>query len=251
MTGAPSETPKRALFEELDYQPTELGLLTLRRRVDLSTGQDIHEIKLGDEFLMSSKFVVSEEALATVAIDSIDGDRLNILIGGLGLGYTARAALRSPRVENVIVIEALEPVIQWHREGLLPLGREITRDSRLRLVNADFFACARDVDIGFGPETPKRKYDAILLDIDHSPDQFLNVKNGSFYSFEGLVDVSGHLTSRGVFAMWSNDRPDPAFTERLRAAFGMARAEQVTFYNPLQENEATQCIYLAWRPGDS
>lgn len=247
MIGA-GETPKRALFEELDYQPTELGLLTLRRRVDLSTGMDIHEIKLGDEFLMSSKFVVSEEALATVAIDSIDGEQLQVLVGGLGLGYTARSALRSPRVESVIVIEALEPVIQWHQNGLLPIGNEIIKDPRLRLVHADFFARARDLEIGFDAEVPMRKYDAILLDIDHSPDQFLNTTNGSFYSIEGLVDLSSHLTQRGVFAMWSNDRPDHAFTERLLTAFGMARAEEVTFYNPLQDNQATQCVYLAWRP---
>ncbi|MFN7026103.1 MAG: spermidine synthase, partial [Pseudorhizobium sp.] len=121
-----------SLFAELDYQVTPLGTLILRRRRDPSDDQDIFEIKLNDEFLMSSKFTASEEYLGRVPLKDLHGERLNVVVGGLGLGYTAVAALEDPRVATLLVVEALQPVIEWHQSQMLPLGRILADDARCR-----------------------------------------------------------------------------------------------------------------------
>lgn len=243
--------PMSALFEELDYQVTPLGAISLRRRRDLTTGQDIFEIKLNDEFLMSSKFTVSEEALAKLGLADLEGAGLNIVVGGLGLGYTAVAALENGNVGSMLVVDAMQQVIEWHERGLLPLGKVLAGDKRCRFVHGDFFAMARSPETGFDPLDPGSRFDAILLDIDHSPHQFLHPSNADLYTVEGLRKLAAHLRPGGVFAMWSNDPEDADFTAVLRTVFDAARAEPVVFHNPLQDREAVQCVYVARRKAEA
>ena len=128
-------------FEELDYRLTPIGALSLRRRRELSLGVDVFEIKLGDEYLMSSLFTASEIALARLGLAELSGPGLDVVVGGLGLGYTAQAVLQNEAVKYVLVVEAMDAVINWHETGLLPLGPVLTKDPRCRLVLGDFF-CA-------------------------------------------------------------------------------------------------------------
>src|SRR5207248_11427214 len=128
-------------FEELDYQTTELGELSLRRRrMPSLEGIDVFEIKLNESFLMSSLFHNVEVALAELALVELEGSHFDVVVGGLGLGYTARAALENPAVKSLLVVDALQPVIDWHQRGLVPLGRQLTSDPRCRFVHGDFFA---------------------------------------------------------------------------------------------------------------
>jgi spermidine synthase len=233
-----------ALFEELDYRPTPIGALSLRRRRELSLGVDVFEIKLGDEFLMSSLFTASEIALARLGLAALGGSGLDVLVGGLGLGYTARTVLEHESAGSLIVVEMLEGVIEWHKTGLLPLGAGLVGDARCRLVQGDFFALAAS-EAGFDPDTPGRRFDAVLVDIDHSPEALLDQRSTSFYRPEGLTALTAHLKPGGIFGLWSNDAPDPAFTERLSGVFAEAWAEPVTFHNPLQDRPFTQTVYLA------
>jgi hypothetical protein len=129
-------------FEELDYRPTPIGALSLRKRRELKLGVDVFEIKLGDEFLMSSLFTASEIALARLGLAELSEHGLDVVVGGLGLGYTAKAVLEHQKVASLLVVEALEAVIEWHAEGLVPLGPELTGDLRCRFVQGDFFALA-------------------------------------------------------------------------------------------------------------
>ncbi|WP_412049639.1 spermidine synthase [Hoeflea sp. Naph1] len=232
------------LFEELDYRPTPIGPLVLRRRREARLGVDILEIKLGEEHLMSDLFTASEIALATLGLAARPGEGLDVVVGGLGLGFTAKAALDEPRTGSLIVIEYLEAVIDWHRTGLLPLGPELTGDRRCKLVEGDFFAMARG-EGGFDPDAPGRLFDAILLDIDHSPDALLDQRSESFYQPEGLAALAAHLKPGGVFGLWSDEGTDDSFTNRLAQAFAEAWAEPVTFHNPLQDKPFTQTVYLA------
>ena len=236
-----------ASFEELDYCPTPLGALTLRRRRELKLGVDVFEIKLGEESLMSSLFTESEIALARLGLAGLRGDSLEVVVGGLGLGYTAKAVLEHPAVTSLIVVDALAPVIEWHETGLLPLGSGLTGDPRCRFVHGDFFALA-DSEAGFDPDTPGRRFDAILVDIDHSPELLLDARSRSFYRPDGLRRLKAHLRPGGVFGLWSNDRTDEAFVDRLACVFAQARAEPVTFHNPLQDRPFTQTVYLAKNP---
>ena len=89
----------------------------------LVTGLDIYEIKLGDEFLMSSRFTVAEIELARLGLAALGRADLDVVVGGLGLGYTAQAVLENPSVRSLIVVDALAEVIEWHEQGLLPLGQ--------------------------------------------------------------------------------------------------------------------------------
>ena len=233
-----------AYFEELDYRPTPIGTLTLRRRKELSMGIDVFEIKLGEEYLMSSLFTASEIALARLGLAELSATALDVVVGGLGLGYTAQAVLEHESVKSLIVIEALDAVLDWHTSGLLPLGPGLTGDPRCRFVHGDFFALAAS-DVGFDSADHARRFDAILVDIDHSPDFLLDDRNAAFYQPAGLVSLASHLVPGGVFGLWSNEVPDEAFRQRLLGVFADARAEPVTFYNPLQNREFTQTVYLA------
>src|ERR1022692_1121357 len=146
-------------FEELDYQLTPIGALSLRRRREMSLGVDVFEIKLGDEFLMSSLFTASEIALARLGLAELSGSGLDVVVGGLGLGYTAQAVLEQEAVKSLIVVEALDAVIDWHKTGLLPLGPNLTADPRCRFLRGDFFALAASNE-GFDPNAPARRFDA-------------------------------------------------------------------------------------------
>ena len=146
---------------------------------------------------------------------------------------------------SLIVVEALQPVIDWHTAGLVPLGRELDRDEpRCRFVLGDFFALAAS-EAGFDPAAPGRAFDAVLVDIDHSPDALLDAGNAAFYGEAGLTRLAAHLHPGGVFGLWSNELADDAFTARLARVFADARAEPVTFHNPLQDKPFTQTVYLA------
>jgi spermidine synthase len=230
-------------FEELDFRPTPMGALSLRRRRQLSTGVDIYEIKLGDEFLMSSLFTVAEIALARLGLGALDRTDLDVMVGGLGLGYTAQAVLEDSRVQSLIVVDALAEVIEWHERGLLPLGEMLTADPRCRLVHGDFFALSRAA-AGLDPQTPGRRFDAVLVDIDHSPTNLLHPAHAALYRPEGLRRLAQQLHPGGVFALWSNDPPDQTFTAALASVFATSQAQVVTFDNPLQDRDASNTVYI-------
>jgi spermidine synthase len=235
-----------ARFEEIDWRETSIGAISLRRRLDPSLNIEIYEVKLDDEFLMSSLFTVAEIALATLGLADLTGTDLDVVVGGLGLGYTARAVLTDARVRSLTVVEALSEVIGWHQRALLPFAVELTSDPRSRLVQGDFFAMLDGT--GFDPDAPDRLFHAILLDIDHSPRQVLQPGNAAFYTPEGLRRLAGRLHPGGVFALWSNDPPDEDFNTALGQVFATSRAQVVAFDNPLQGRESTNTVYVASLP---
>jgi spermidine synthase len=230
-------------FEELDFRPTAMGVLSLRRRRQLSSGIDVYEIKLGDEFLMSSLFTVAEIALARLGLAALQRTDLDVVVGGLGLGYTAQAVLEDSRVRSLVVVDALAEVIEWHERGLLPLGEQLTADARCRFVNGDFFAMSAST-AGLDPHTPNRRFDAVLVDIDHSPTSLLHPRHAALYMPEGLRRLAEHLHPGGVFALWSNDPPDENFKAVLASAFAISDAHVVTFDNPIQNRDASNTIYI-------
>ncbi|MET8079210.1 spermidine synthase [Streptomyces sp. NPDC005303] len=231
-------------FEELDWRPTPIGDISLRRRRHPESGEDVYEVKLGEEFLMSSLFTAGEIALAELALARLPDAEPDVVVGGLGLGYTARAALDDPRVRSLTVIDTLAEVIDWHRRGLVPLGNRLTSDTRCRLVHGDFFAMAADPR-GLDPDEPGRRFHAILLDVDHSPRHVLHPRHAALYQPAGLRALAAHLHPGGLFALWSNDPPDDQFTSALSEVFAEVAAQVVEFDNPLQDRTASNTVYLA------
>jgi spermidine synthase len=231
-------------FQELDWRPTPLGELVLRRRWDGTADRDVLEIKLGDEFLMSNLFTVAEVELARRGLADLTGQALDVAVGGLGLGYTAQTVLADSRVRSLSVVEALDAVVEWHRSGLIPTEPALTLDRRCTFVHGDFFALLRSPG-GLDPARPGRRFHAILVDIDHSPHHLLHPSHGSFYEPAGLRCLAGWLHPGGVFGLWSNDPPDEGFLAALASAFTRPRADVITFTNPLQRDKATATVYLA------
>ncbi len=235
-------------FEELDYAQTPLGELILRRRRVLSIDQDIYEVKLDDSFLMSSLVNVSEIALADRCLEKLGGREIDVAVGGLGLGYTAQASLAHSNVRSLVVIEYLSDVIGWHERKLVPAAETLVSDDRCRFVNGDFFALAGNRELGLDLERPGRRFDAILVDIDHTPDYLLDASHQSFYSAEGLGTFSQHLSDRGVFGLWSAGTPDDRVLERLSTRFESAEASVVVFRNPLLSIDDRNTIYIGTTP---
>ncbi len=246
-------------FEELDYRKTALGELILRRRI-LPTLENIevHEIILGDAFLMTSLFTAVEKALSKLGLSAVaeafPGDgAIDVVVGGLGLGYTARAALDHPGTRSLIVVDFLAPVIEWHEKGLVPLGRDLSDDPRCRFVHGDFFelALASDGEPGFDPDAAGRKYHAILLDIDHSPTNLLHERHAGFYQADGLRKLAAKIHPGGVFALWSDDPPAEAFMNALNEVFVSCESHVVEFHNPHQDRTSASTVYVARTMGDA
>jgi spermidine synthase len=234
------------LFEELDFRPTPIGDLILQRRKFLQLdGQVVYEVKLGDAFLMSSMFHEVEEALSRLGLGALDGEGWDVVVGGLGLGYTAVAALAFHELRSLLVVDALEGVIDWHQREMVPLGKTMNDDPRCRYVLGDFFELATEPGKNFDPDAPDRKFHAVLLDIDHSPRNLLAPRNAAFYTTEGLRKLASRLHPQGVFALWSDDAPDAAFMVDLRTVFRDVRAEVVPFPNPLLDTTSESTVYVA------
>lgn len=224
-------------FEVLAAEPTELGLIWLRQRPLASEpGGVVAEISLDHEFLMSSATTDSERALAARGIALHGGGALRALVGGLGLGATAHELLRSPRVARVNVVELLQPILDWHALGLVPLARELRADARLRVERGDVYLRLL--------AAPGDRYDLVLIDVDHSPDERLGPTSASFYSAASLARARRHLARDGVFGVWSYAE-SPRFEGELRAAFGEVRVERIAFANALDGVREENWLYFA------
>ena len=233
------------LFEEIDSQVSSIGQISLRRRRMPAFGdRDIYEVKLGDEFLMSSMFVEAEEALSTLGLAAVKGDALSVVVGGLGLGYTAVTALKDERISELFVVDALDTVIGWHKDELVPLGKILNADARNQYVLGSFFDLATDSNKSFDPDNDGKKFDAIPLDIDHSPTEFLAVANASFYTTENLTLMASKLKPQGVFAMWSQNLPEADFETLLKTVFEGVESHVVSFFNPFQNKVSTNSVYV-------
>jgi len=234
-------SPERPRFEELDWRQTPMGAISLRRRREPTLGVDVFEAKLDDDFLMSSLFTVAEEELARLGLAAAPDEPLDVLVGGLGLGYTAAAALDDDRVASLVVVEALPDVIGWHERHLLPVSERLTRDARCRLAEADFFATA-----GSGlPVAEHTGFDVLLVDIDHSPRHVLHPSHQAFYSAAGLDAMRSRLSRDGVFALWSDDPPDDDFVTALGDVFATVAAHVVEFDNHLTGGRSSNTVYVA------
>lgn len=238
------------IFEELDCQPSPLGDISLRRRSEPRLNNKvIFEVKLGDEFLMSSLFVEAEQQLSSLALAALKEnghkEALEIVVGGLGLGYTAVEALRDPAVKVMRVIDIMQPVIDWHQKCLLPVGDVLATDPRSKLLQGDFFQLATASEGGFDPDQPGKKVHAVLLDIDHSPAHWLNDANRSFYTEASLRRLGEKICAGGVFALWSNELPDARFSDLLSRVFIHCQAHIITFPNPYTGQESSNSVYVA------
>jgi spermidine synthase len=178
--------------------------------ITLARGGGQHSIRIDGDVLMTSRSHGSEEKLAERGCAGLDAlPRARVLVGGLGMGFTARAALSALGPDAVVeVVEFVGAVVRWNRELIGHLADQPLLDPRVRLSEgdvADAIAAAHE------------QYDAILLDVDNGPEAFTRRENRRLYSLEGLRRAREALRPNGVLAIWSTFS-SRAFTARLRQA---------------------------------
>ena len=224
-------------FEILAYEETPLGLLCLRRREILSQpGTLVTEVTLNHEFLMSSYLTASERALTELGLERVlGGEELRVLIGGLGLGYTAASALDSVMVNHVEVVEFLPQVISWLDSGLVPLAERLNADERLEVTHGDIYERLS--------RPGEQEFELIAIDVDHSPEDVLGEQSQGFYSREGLTRAKSHLTKGGVLGVWSYDESSPLLAN-MKEVFGTVTVEKVTVMNDLINQEQTDWLFF-------
>lgn len=226
-------------LEILAWEDTPIGVLSLRRRRLLSSPDTVvTEITLDHEYLMGSANSASERALTSVGLGLLEGrSDLRVLVGGLGLGYTAVAALESPGVAGVEVVELLPQVIGWLDQGLLPTADTLRGDDRLEVRVGDVYAELSS------PADACARWDAMLIDVDHSPDEPLGAGSAGFYTEAGLRAAREHLAPGGVLGVWSY-AVSTRFEDTLGRVFGEVRVEPVTFFNELVGESQTDWLYF-------
>lgn len=183
--------------EYLESTEHAIGMLYLSRTLAPEHADGwVHEVFIDGHLLMSSVSPKSEEELASQALAAHRGDGpLRVLVGGLGLGYTAAKALQNPRAIQVDVIEKMDFVINWLKRDRLPLSAALTTDPRLEFVLDDVYAML----LG----EPKQTYDVLLVDVDHAPHWPLHADSLPFYTVAGQRAVAAHVAPGGIVAVWS------------------------------------------------
>lgn len=170
---------------------------------------DEYSIMLGSNELMNSRLSGSEEALASLAAERLQGrTRPKILIGGLGMGFTLRAALAEWSASEIIVAELVPAVIAWAQGPLAHLFGESLADPRVAIVEGDVANLIK---------AARSDYDAILLDVDNGPNGLTIEANDRLYGSAGLGEARAALRPGGIIAVWSS-APDAKFALRLRKA---------------------------------
>lgn len=223
----------------LASEQTSIGMIILQTREHArKPGTFITELMIDHMLLMSSHNLASEEALSLSALElHSQGDGLRVMVGGLGLGHTADALLRSDRVASVEVVEFLQPIIDWWGRGMMPMSAKLKDDARLTVAQGDVYGRLA------GP--PADKFDLILVDVDHSPDEPLGEESAQFYTDEGLLRAKAHLAPGGVLGLWSY-ADNGALRDTMKRVFAHGQVECVEFTDVLSEEKETNYLFFGW-----
>jgi spermidine synthase len=210
------------------------GEVALRRRTTDDGGTHL-ELVVDGVFAMDDVDTSTERALATEALRRLPGRDLQVLVGGLGLGWTAATALAEPRVGAVEVVELHPALVRWAEEGRLPALPP--GDPRLRL---------RTGDVADVLAEHSGRWDAVLLDVDNGPGFLVHPSNEALYRPAGLTGAVAALRPHGVLAIWSSS-PAPRLRERLGRLPTTADAEELLLRVARDGRELTYAVVLARR----
>jgi spermidine synthase len=202
----------------------------------LSRRDGVYHLSVAGEELMTSRAHGSEEALARLACAALAEKKTPcVLVGGLGFGYTLRAALdHLPKGAEVVVCEVFASLLEWNLGLLADLAGRPLEDRRVRTVRADVQALLDG----------RERFDAILLDVDNGPRAFTLRSNSRLYAEDGLSRLWRSLQEKGVLAVWSSS-PAPEFLNLLRRAGFEAWTERVSARGDARRRNHT--IFLARR----
>jgi len=210
------------------------GEIVLRERREADSPLGL-ELRVNGVFVMDTLETGSEKELAQAALAHVEQPRA-VLIGGLGLGFTAHEVLADNRVERVVVVEIEDDLVRWMRDGTVPHGPSYLADERLTVVIADVGVVMAEATAG--------SYDLVLLDVDNGPGQLVHEQNAAVYRVEVLRQVHDVLRTGGIVALWSAAESDPLH-DALADVFGNATA--IPHEVSLQGRDERFWLYLSRR----
>ena len=227
-------------YVEVARERSPRGEVVLRRRhdPDRPDSPPVLELRVNGVFVMDTLESSSEVELARAALAGATEPR-RVLIGGLGLGFTAHEVLCDPRVEVVVVAEIEEPLVRWFREGTVPHGPTDLADGRLEVAVAPVQQLIA--------EAPPASYDVVLLDVDNGPDFLVHDANASIYQVEFLGQVLRALRPGGRLAVWSSTR-SASLEASLQEVCGDSRVRELPV--TLQGREESYWLHLATHTAD-
>ena len=200
-------------YVELARAESSRGEVVLRERRDPDDGAATAvELRVNGVFVMDTVETTTEQALAGAALAQVQSPR-EVLVGGLGLGFTAREVLMDSRVERLVVVEVEEDLVAWMRDGTVPHGPQFLADERLSVVTADIRVAIE--------EARPASYDLVLLDVDNGPDHLVHETNAEVYGAAFLSRVRAVLRPGGCLVVWSNAESD-SLRDELTRVFGAA-----------------------------
>ncbi|HET7682152.1 MAG TPA: hypothetical protein VFK34_00625 [Marmoricola sp.] len=222
-------------YSELARATSERGDVVLRsRQEEAGPGtRTVLELRVNGIFVMDTQETTTEQALATSALQLV-ADPRNVLVGGLGMGFTAHALLGDPRVERVDVVELEDALIGWMRDGTIPHGPSLLADQRIRVVNADIVTAVSEVH--------EPTYDLLLLDVDNGPGYLVHDANAAVYEARFLSRCRDVLNPDGVLVVWSAS-PAPELLRHLEHVFGAS--DEQAFPVQLHDREEKYYLYRA------
>ena len=222
-------------YVEIARAQTERGELVLRERAPDDTGPTVLELRANGVFVMDTVEVSSERALATAALALVSEPRA-VVVGGLGLGFTAREVLADPRVETCAIVEIEQALVDWMRDGTIAHGPALLADARVDVVVADVATAVA--------EARPASYDLVLLDVDNGPGYLVHDANAALYAEGFLTEVEQMVRPGGAVAIWSAARA-PELATALGSVF--PDTEEVALDVDLQGRDEQYWLYVGRR----
>ena len=220
-------------YVEVARAESERGELVLRRRVE-ERSADVLELRVNGVFVMDTHETTSEIELAAVALGLVDDPR-DVVVAGLGLGYTTQRVLADPRVEQVKVVEIEEALVGWMRDGTIPHGPGLLADKRVHIVNADIVMAVAEAS---------STYDLVLLDVDNGPGHLVHAGNAEVYEPGFLAATRSIIDPGGALAIWSAN-PAPELAEAMEQVFGNCTEHRYDVL--LQDRPEQYLLYVSRR----
>lgn len=212
---------------------SERGEVVLRERRATPDSHPVLELRVNGVFVMDTEETTTERALATTALACVPEPR-DVLVAGLGLGFTAHEVLADHRVQRLVVVEVEESLVAWMRDGTVPHGPALLADGRLGMVTAD-------IRVGVAEAAPA-SYDLVLLDVDNGPGFLVHETNAELYRAGFLGDVAALLRPGGAVVVWASSE-SPPLADALREVFGSVAASALDVR--LQDRDEQYWLYLA------
>lgn len=225
-------------YVEIARAESARGELVLRERREPGA-PSVVELRANGVFVMDTHETSTEQALAQAALELVDSPR-DVLVGGLGLGYTMHRVLADTRVQRCSVVEIEQALVDWMRAGTVPHGPGLLADERANLVVADIAVAV--------VEAADASYDLVLLDVDNGPGYLVHDHNVALYQPPFLAETRRLLRPGGALVVWSAD-PSAELEATLDTVFG--NAETRSYDVRLQERDEQYWLHVARVPSQA